>query len=97
MLIKIHNSYRDIIAICDKELYGKRFEQGKMQVKVGEFFNGEEKSIEEVKNILINAKKEDATFNIVGEKACKLALDCGIIGEKGIKKIQEVPVALVLF
>ncbi len=96
MLVKIHNSYRDIIAVCDSELHGKRFEQGKMQIEIGEFFNGEEKSIEEVRDILLNAKKEDAIFNIVGENACKLALDCGIIREKGIKKIQEIPVALVL-
>jgi hypothetical protein len=45
---------------------------------------------------LLNAKKEDATFNIVGKKACKLALDCGIISKEGIIKIKGVPVALVL-
>ena len=97
VLIKIHNAYRSIVAVCDSALIGKRFEEGIKQLDLtGPFFAGEEKSEEEVKKILTNAKKEDATFNIVGEESCKIAMELGLINENGIIKISEIPVALVL-
>lgn len=96
MLIKIHRSYRDIIAICDSDLLGKKFEEDKMQLEVGNFFEGDEKTEEEIKSIMEDASREDVTFNVVGERAVKLALETGIIGKEGIKKIQGVPVALTL-
>ncbi len=97
MIIKIHKSYRDVIAICDSELLGKKFEEGKIQLDLtGEFFNGEEKNEGKIMEIIENAAKEDATFNIVGEKAVQLALKACIISKKGIKKIQGIPMALRL-
>ncbi|MBU2104917.1 MAG: DUF424 family protein [Nanoarchaeota archaeon] len=103
MLIKIHKSYRDVVAICDSKLIGKCFESqasdnlGKFQLDVKEsFYNGEEVSEEELKEIIQKMSQEDATFNIVGEKAVNCALEVGIISEDGINKIQGVPFALVL-
>jgi hypothetical protein len=97
MFLKIHKTYRDIVAICDSELIGKVFEQGKFQIDVKEsFYKGEEISEEKVIEIMKNFSKEDATFNIVGEKSINTALKAGIISEEGIKKIQGVPFALVL-
>jgi hypothetical protein len=97
MLIKIHKSYRNVVAICDTELLGKKFEQGKVQLDLtGEFFNGEDKTEDEVLEIVKNADSEDATFNIVGKQSVQLALKAGIIDKKGIKKIQKVPFALTL-
>ena len=97
MLVKIHKSYRNVIAICDSELLGKKFEQGNMQLDLtGEFFNGEELAESAVLEIIKDEKTEDATFNIVGEKAIQLALKTGMIDKQGIKKIQGIPIALTL-
>ncbi|RLG12722.1 DUF424 domain-containing protein [Candidatus Pacearchaeota archaeon] len=97
MLIKIHKSYRDVVAICDSKLIGKLFEEGKYQLDIKEsFFKGEEKSPEEIKRIIQDMSKEDATFNIIGQESVNIALETGIISEKGIKKIQGIPFALVL-
>ena len=97
MYVKIHKSYRVVVAICDSDLIGKRFEENIKQLDVREsFFKGEEKSDSETLKIMEEARTEDATFNIVGEKSCKLALKCGIIAEHGIKRVQGVPFALVL-
>jgi uncharacterized protein len=97
MKIKIHKSYRDVVAICDKDLIGKRFEQGNLQLDVKEsFFNGKEVSEKEAMDIMIDMAKEDATFNIIGHKSVKAALKCGLIQKEGIKTIQEIPFALVL-
>ena len=95
--IKIHKSYRDIVAICDSELLGKYFEEEKFQLNIKEnFYKGEEVSEEKATKILSNMGKEDATFNIVGEKSVSCALKAEIINKQGIKKIQGIPYALVL-
>ncbi len=97
MLVKIHNTYRDIVAVCDSELLGKLFEEDKFQLDVKEsFFKGEEKTKQEVFDIMQDMAKEDATFNIVGREATELAIEAGIITQEGIKEIQGVPFALVL-
>lgn len=97
MICKIHNSYRDIVAICDKTLLGKKFEQDNFQIDVKEsFYDGEEKNEQEILSIINKMTKEDATFNIVGKKSIQCALKAGIIKEKGIKTIQDIPFALVL-
>lgn len=97
MLVKIHDSYRTTVAICDSDVLDKKFEEGIYQLDMtGNFFRGEEKSDEETKEIIDDFLREDATFNIVGEKACKLALSCGLIEKSAIIRIQSVPVALVL-
>ena len=97
MFVRIIKTYRDIVAVCDSEILGKTFEEDEFQLEVKEsFFKGEETSEEETEKIMKDMKKEDATFNIVGEKSVKTALKSGIISEDQIKKIQDVPYSLIL-
>ena len=97
MLVKIIRSQRDIVAICDSDLIGKKFEEGKLQIDVKEnFFLGEELDEEKVIELMKKMRMEDATFDIVGENSVNAALKAGIIDEKGIVRIQGIPVALVL-
>ena len=97
MFVKIHHSYREVVAICDSELLGKYFEEGEYQLDLKEsFYKGDETSEEETLKLIKNFSKEDATFNIVGEKSIQLALKAEIIKEEGIKKIDNIPYALVL-
>ena len=60
------------------------------------FYKGEELSEEETLKIMRDSLREDATFNIVGEKATELALEAGVIKKEGIKEIAGIPFALVL-
>ncbi len=94
--VKIHQAYRYVVAICDASLIGKKFENENMKLEIGTFFDGEDKSKEEVLEIIQHYALEDATFNIVGKQACEVALKAGIINEEGIKYVANVPVALVL-
>jgi len=97
MFVNIIKSYRDIVAVCDDELLGKKFEEGKLQLDVKEsFFKGKESSREEVSDIMRDMKLEDSTFNIIGEKSVQIALETGIITKEGIRKIANIPFALVL-
>jgi len=97
MLVKIHDSYRAVIAICDSNLLGKTFEEGRRQIKINEhFFGGEEKNEKQVLELIEKGGAEDYTFNIVGKESIAVALKSGIVKPEGIIKIQGVPVALVL-
>ncbi len=97
MFVNVIKSYRDVVAICDRELLGKRFEEGKFQLDIKEsFFRGKESSEEEVLEMIKKMHVEDSTFNIVGEKAIQVALNAGIISKEGIGKIENIPFALVL-
>lgn len=95
--VKIHRGYRDVIAICDSDLIGKRFEEGKKQIDVkSSFFDGEEKNQKEIEEIMQDGKTEDSTFNIVGKKSVEIAIKTKLIAENGFLTIQGIPVALVL-
>ena len=97
MQIKIHESYRKIVALADTNLIGKTFTQGIRQIEVKEgFFKGEEKNKGEIVEILRRMQGEDAIFNIVGEESVETALEAGVIDEKGVMKIDGVAVGLGL-
>ena len=104
MFVNVIKSYRDIVAVCDSELLGKRFEEpfekGIKQLDVKESFykgkEGKKVSKEELLDIIKSFTVEDSTFNIVGEKSIQVALEAGTISEKEVGKIQDIPFALVL-
>ncbi len=96
--INVIYSYRNIVAICDSELLGKKFESGKFQLDIKESFYGKKElsSEDEVIGIMRKMQMEDATFNIVGKNSINVALKAGIINREGVKEIQGIPFALVL-
>ena len=101
MFINVINSYRDVIAVCDNEILGKRFEEqsGKnvRQLDVKEsFYRGEEVPEEKAIHIMKKFAKEDATFNIAGHASVTAAIKAGVISKESIGKIQGIPFALVL-
>src|SRR3989338_7568396 len=97
MLIKIHRSYRNVVAICDNNLIGKKFEDGKKQLDVREsFYKGQEVELDELKRIMILQIKEDCTFNIIGKESIRTAIETGIISEEQVRKVANIPFALTL-
>lgn len=86
-----------MVAIADSDLIGKTFEQDKFQLNVKEnFFKGDEVNEEKAIELMQNYNQEDATFNIIGEESTQAALKAGIITQQGIKKIKNIPFALIL-
>jgi len=97
MLIKVIKSHRYVVAICDSNLLGKKFEEGNFQLDLKEnFFDGKETDEKEAIEIINRMQIEDATFNIIGQESVNTALKAGIIRKEGIKRIQNIPFALVL-
>jgi len=83
--------------VCDKELLGKYFEEGILQLDVKEsFFGGKEISVEDAIDLMQDMRKEDATFNLVGKKTINTAIQAGIISSNGVGEIAGIPFALVL-
>lgn len=89
MIVKIHERKDgSIVCVVDKELIGKKFEENDLQLDLNSsFYKGEQKSAEEVGDLIRNAYG----VNLVGEKTIKLAIDEGIIDENSVKKISGVP------
>jgi hypothetical protein len=100
MFINIIKSYRYVVAVCDSELLGKYFSESMFQLDVKEsFFKGKEgKKVRENEliDILQDMQKEDATFNLVGQRTIDAAIKAEIITQENIGEIQGVPFALVL-
>lgn len=97
MYLKIHESYRNVVAICDAELVGKKFEEGKRQLDCREnFYKGKKVTKEEAVKILQLQADNDSTFNIVGEKSIQAAIKAGIITKESVHKIQGIPFTLIL-
>ena len=87
--IKIYKSGNDmIIGACDKNLLGKRFEEGKFQLEVTkEFYGGERIDIKTFKKYLLEA----TIANLVGKLTIKCAIESGFINPNCIIKIDGVP------
>lgn len=90
MIVKKHttNDRRLILAICDKELLGKVFEDGEKQLDLSSnFYRGEEKEDNKIKKLFSVAYM----VNIVGEKSIAFALQERIISKKDIIFVKNIP------
>ena len=97
ILVKVHESYRWVVAICDKDIFGRKLSEGKRTLDVsGVFFDGELMSDEEVEAEIVRCDREDATFNFVGKNSVRIAKILGIVKDEGVVEIDGVPFALVL-
>jgi len=85
VIVKINERKEgSIIAVVDKELIGKIFEEGELQLDLSSnFYKGEEMLSEEVGDLMRNAYG----LNLVGERTIKLAIEEGIIEESVVKTI----------
>tara|TARA_Y100000310_G_scaffold12560_1_gene12949 strand:- start:13406 stop:13690 length:285 start_codon:yes stop_codon:yes gene_type:complete len=93
MYVKIHETEnKDIVAVCDEDLIGKKFEEKELILDVSEEFYKGEKMDE--KRTLEIMKKADI-LNIVGEKSIDLASKNDIVSKMNIIKIKGIPHAQV--
>ena len=90
MIVKLHKTTEGnrIVAVCDNELVGKRFEEGKLQLDLtSNFYKGEEKKDEEI----IKLVNVPCVLNIVGERSINFFLKLGKIDKNKILRIKDVP------
>ncbi|MFZ8801011.1 MAG: DUF424 family protein [Candidatus Nanopusillus sp.] len=89
---KYRDSHGYVLVLCDKNLYGKKFEEGEFVLELNEFFNGEEKEMIDEKDF------EDIYFiYAVGEESINILKEKKIIDEKDIKRIAGIPYTFVIY
>jgi hypothetical protein len=97
LIIKFHESYRNVIALADSDLIDKKFEEGNKQLDLTTtFYKGKEISLEKAIQTLQIQAEEDSTFNIVGPKSIEVAKKSGIITDENVSTIDNIPFALSL-
>ncbi len=76
-----------LVVVCDPELLGKKFEQGKMRLEVKEsFYRGTEANVKECIAALRKATIANLVGSIVGH-----AIKAGLIERTNVLRIQNVP------
>jgi hypothetical protein len=82
-----------LIAVCDRDLVGKSFEEGALSLKISaQFYKGEEATEGEV----IASLQRAAIANLVGKRAIQCAIDNDFIEEANVIFIDGVPHAQML-
>ena len=93
IFIKIHKTPNgDIVAMCDKDLIGKTFEDKNLKITISErFYNGVEIKNKEK---LLTALKNSSNLNIIGKESISFAIKNNIIGKESVIKIKNIPHAI---
>jgi len=82
-----------LLVVTDFNLVGKVFEEGRKQLDLSkQFYQGEEKSEDEVKKLFGKAY----VIHLTGEKAVDLGVKLGLVDKDKILLIKDVPHAEVL-
>jgi hypothetical protein len=83
-----HKASEIIVAICDADLLGCCFKEGKFRLAINEnFYGGKLVSIDKAINALENA----TIGNIVGVKIVKAAIKAGLIHKDGVLRVEGIP------
>lgn len=89
--MKMHENARGrVVAVCDKDIHGKVFEEGGRVLdlkKHGGFYKGSSAGEKEV----LEALKKFTSLNIAGKKAVALAIRAEVIEESQVLDIGGVP------
>ena len=87
--LKIRNTGREtLVSICDKDILGKKFKEGKLKIHINEnFYKGDLVPIAEAIKTL-----ETATIaNLVGRNTVSHAIKEGYVNEDSVIYIQGIP------
>ncbi|MFX0102596.1 MAG: DUF424 family protein [Candidatus Hodarchaeota archaeon] len=93
VFLKIHKMQgKQVLTCCDSELLGACFTEGKCCLRVTEtWYKGQEISIEKAKDIIKENINKVDSFQVVGENIINFLDKCGVMGKKGVKRVQGVP------
>ncbi len=90
-LLKIHEPNNNCtVALCDKELLGKKFSEDDLTLDIDpDFFGGKPAAIKEIKDTIETAQ----SANIIGNEIISKLLQHRIIPSSGIKTIDKIKYA----
>lgn len=80
-------SNETVVTICDSELFGKKFEEGDLKLKVERsFYEGDEASTDEC----LEALRDATIANMVGS-IVERAVEAGYINSENVLEIEGIP------
>ena len=82
-----------LVAICDKEILGKRMKFKELKIKIDENFY---KGVEINEKVALNLIKKATIVNLFGKNIVNLALGKGFIKKDNIIKIEGYPHAQII-
>lgn len=90
MIVKVHkNEGRTIVAVCDDELLGKKFEQGNKQLDLtSDFYKGDQYTDKQLVGDMI---RNADVINLVGTISVSLGIDEGLIEKENVVNIDGIP------
>ena len=91
MILKVHEGADGsrVIAVCDDDLLGKRFEEKNLRLDLStEFYNGERK---EGETLLKEIRKGRCHLNIAGEHSVDFCAKNHLIEKKNTIKVDGIP------
>ncbi len=93
ILVKVHETPNGkLIAVCDKELLGRRFEEGNKEldlIRYSDFYQGE---MEDEEVFAEGLDPEDFyTVNAIGERATGVFIKKGIVRKSQVDSVQGIP------
>ncbi|HLC19312.1 MAG TPA: DUF424 family protein [Candidatus Nanoarchaeia archaeon] len=94
MIVAIHDAQgKKILVVTDKELVGKKYIEGRLQLDfTSEFYKGKEMAEEEIKRLMRGAY----IIHLAGKKSVQLGIDEGFVDEMNVKQIKGISHAEVL-
>ncbi len=89
IIAKAHRRGKDnILSMCDKELFGKKFEEADLQIDASsDFYKGEEMTKDELREIIPDFR----IINAIGQRSVNLLLEMDLISRDRILYVQDVP------
>ncbi len=82
-----------LLVVIDEDILGKRFEEGRKQLDLSaDFYAGEKKTKEEVKQLIPKAKH----MHLTGKHSVAIALEMDLISSRRILWVKGVPHAEVV-
>lgn len=92
MIVKVHEQGNTLLlAMCDKDLLGKTIKKGDIEIKIGDFYNGEEVSDDAALDLI----KTATIINAIGRESVNILVKNNFITEENVLDIGGIPHAQI--
>ena len=90
MLLRERETERGLlVSVCDADLLGRTFENGKVSITVEESFYGGEDAVEADADAVVAGLRRASVANLVGEECVGVAVDAGLVDEATVLEVGE--------
>jgi hypothetical protein len=90
MLLRERETERGLlVSVCDADLLGCTFENGRVSITVEESFYGGEDAVEADADAVVDGLRRASVANLVGEECVGIAVEAGLVDEATVLEVGE--------